>query len=111
MSHLTEIDDRLLSLEREATALRGERLRLSQEATRRGESALSRIKIRGQDAETLGGTAWCGHVTTMGAALAETYARDPGFYSGTFCATCSAHFDVGEHGEFVWEGTNERVGT
>jgi len=26
----------------------------------------------------------CGGVTTMGLALAETYARDPSFYSGTF---------------------------
>jgi len=53
----------------------------------------------------------CGKVTTMGRALAETYARDPEFYSGTFCATCRKHFDVGPHGEFVWEGTDERVGT
>lgn len=53
----------------------------------------------------------CRQVTTMVLALAETYARDPGFYGGTFCAACCAHFPVGEHGEFVWEGTNERVGT
>ena len=56
----------------------------------------------------------CGAVTTMGAALAETYARDPHFYSGTFCVACRAHFPVGEEefgGEFVWDGTNERVGT
>lgn len=53
----------------------------------------------------------CGSVTTMGRALAETYARDPGFYGGTFCATCRTHFPVGAAGEFVWEGTSERVGT
>lgn len=53
----------------------------------------------------------CGTTTTMGIALAETYALDPKFYSGTFCCGCSKHFPVGEHGEFVWEGTNERVGT
>lgn len=53
----------------------------------------------------------CGSVTTMGRALAETYARDPYFYSGTFCCTCRAHFPVGEDGEFVWEGTSEKVGT
>jgi hypothetical protein len=52
----------------------------------------------------------CGSVTTMGQALAETYSRDPGFYSGTYCAACQTHFPVGEQGEFVWEdGT--RVGT
>ena len=53
----------------------------------------------------------CGQITTMGQALAETYARDPYFYSGTFCATCRAHFPVGEDGEFVWEGTTQKVGT
>jgi len=53
----------------------------------------------------------CGGVTTMGLALAETYARDPGFYSGTFCAVCGAHFPVGAAGEFTWDGTNEKVGT
>ena len=53
----------------------------------------------------------CGVVTTMGQALAETYARQPGFYSGTFCCGCAAHFPVGEDGEFVWDGTNEKVGT
>lgn len=53
----------------------------------------------------------CGAVTTMHDTLAETYARAPHFYSGTFCATCRKHYPVGEHGEFVWEGTDERVGT
>jgi hypothetical protein len=53
----------------------------------------------------------CGTVTTMGQTLAETYARDPKFYSGTFCCGCGTHFPVGEAGEFVWDGTNEKVGT
>ncbi len=53
----------------------------------------------------------CGVVTTMGQTLAETYARDPAFYSGTFCCGCSAHFPVGKDGEFVWTGTDEKVGT
>lgn len=53
----------------------------------------------------------CGGVTIMGIALAETYARDPMFYGGTFCAICRAHFPVGAEGEFVWDGTNEKVGT
>jgi len=51
----------------------------------------------------------CGSVTTMGRALSETYARDPYFYSGTFCATCKAHFPVGEDGEFTWLD-GQRVG-
>ena len=50
----------------------------------------------------------CGTLTIMGRALAETYARDPYFYSGTFCAGCRAHFPVDE---FVWDGTTEEVGS
>lgn len=53
----------------------------------------------------------CGAVTTMGQALAETYARDPYFYGGTYCAHCHQHFPVGAKGEFVWDGTDEKVGT
>jgi hypothetical protein len=52
----------------------------------------------------------CGTLTKMGRSLAETYARDPYFYSGTFCCGCRAHFPVGENGEFVWAGTDHKVG-
>lgn len=53
----------------------------------------------------------CGTVTTMCQTIAETYARDPGFYSGTFCYGCRTHFPVGADGEFVWDGSDEKVGT
>lgn len=53
----------------------------------------------------------CGGATTMGLAIAETYARDPHYYGGTYCATCRTHFPVGENGEFVWDGDGTRVGT
>ena len=53
----------------------------------------------------------CGGVTTMNQALAETYARDPSFYSGTYCVLCHSHFRVGADGEFTWKGSTERVGT
>lgn len=53
----------------------------------------------------------CGTLTTMGLALAETYARKPGFYGSTYCCGCSMHRPVGADGEFVWDGTAERVGT
>lgn len=53
----------------------------------------------------------CGQITTMGRTIAETYARNPFFYSGTFCAHCRNHFPVGPGGEFVWVGTQEKVGT
>lgn len=57
----------------------------------------------------------CGKITTMGRAIAETYARDPHFYTGTFCTACRGHFPIGEEGEFVWYemdgSTGPKVGT
>lgn len=53
----------------------------------------------------------CGSLTTMGTKLAETYARDPKFYGSTFCVHCDMHRPVGEEGEFVWDGTDQKVGT
>jgi hypothetical protein len=44
----------------------------------------------------------CGAITVMARKIAETYATDPTFYSGTFCSTCKGHFPVGEDGEFTW---------
>lgn len=53
----------------------------------------------------------CGSTTTMAQTLAETIARDPHFYSGTFCYACRGHYPVGADGEFVWDGTDEKLGT
>jgi len=50
----------------------------------------------------------CGCATTMADSLAETYARDPHFYSGTFCCGCKKHFPLDQ---FVWDGTTEQVGS
>lgn len=50
----------------------------------------------------------CDSVTTMSGPLAETYARVPGFYGATYCATCARHAPVSE---FRWEGTTEVVGS
>jgi hypothetical protein len=50
----------------------------------------------------------CGTDTTMGRKIAETYARDPGFYNGTFCCACRTHRPLSE---FVWKGTEEEVGS
>jgi hypothetical protein len=50
----------------------------------------------------------CGTDTTMSLSIAETYARDPGFYSGTFCVHCATHKPLSE---FVWKGTTEQVGS
>lgn len=50
----------------------------------------------------------CGAMTTIGHSLAETYARNPKFYNGTFCVFCKMHFPVAE---FLWAETDEQVGT
>lgn len=42
----------------------------------------------------------CGGLTRMGVSIAETYAREPSFYSGTFCVNCNQHFKLTE---FRWE--------
>lgn len=57
----------------------------------------------------------CGGRTTMGRAIAETYARQPDFYGATYCVTCCMHRPVGPFGEFVWvehDGTvtDQKVG-
>lgn len=46
----------------------------------------------------------CGVATTMGQSLAETYARNPRFYSGTFCCGCRAHSPLNE---FTWDRDGE----
>jgi len=50
----------------------------------------------------------CGSVTKMSLPLSETYARDPKFYGSTFCIGCRTHLPVAE---FVWDGTDEPVGS
>ena len=50
----------------------------------------------------------CNTVTTMGKALSETYARDPHFYSHTFCVRCNRHLPVAE---FVWTADGAPVGS
>lgn len=53
----------------------------------------------------------CGTRTLMPQAIAETYARKPDYYGSTFCCGCGKYLPVGSYGEFVWDGTAERVGT
>lgn len=50
----------------------------------------------------------CGTVTTMGLALAETYARDPSFYGATYCCHCRMHKPVSE---FTWDVDGQVVGS
>lgn len=42
----------------------------------------------------------CHVATTMSAALAETYARDPKFYGATYCVGCRMYLPVNE---FDWD--------
>lgn len=53
-------------------------------------------------------TIGCGVVTTMSQTIAETYARQPGFYGATYCAGCRMHRPVGE---FVWDSDGSVVGS
>jgi len=53
----------------------------------------------------------CGTATIMSQSIAETYARNPSFYSATYCVTCRMHKPVGPDGEFTWAGTDIKVGT
>ncbi len=50
----------------------------------------------------------CGTETSMNLSIAETYARDPKFYNGTFCVNCGKHLPLNQ---FFWKGTNEIVGS
>lgn len=55
----------------------------------------------------------CDTETRMRYDIAETYARDPEFYSSTFCVHCSKHRPLSE---FVWVNldgmiTSEPVGS
>ncbi len=50
----------------------------------------------------------CNSVTTMPRPIAETYAVKPSSYGRTFCCACRDYLPIAE---FVWDGTNERVGT
>lgn len=59
----------------------------------------------------------CMGITRMSTAIAETYARQPGFYGATYCCHCHMHRPVGQDGEFTWvdpatgEDTHLFVGT
>lgn len=59
----------------------------------------------------------CGTVTTMGREIAETYARNPKFYGGTYCAGCKTHFPLrvynadGSEAQFRWDDDRTPVGS
>lgn len=74
-----------------------------------GSSVIGRFWTSSQLGKIDGG---CKAETRMSDDIAETYARNPGFYGGTFCCGCGVHLPVGKAGEFVWkDAPDERVGT
>jgi hypothetical protein len=44
-------------------------------------------------------------ITTMARPIAETYARDPNFYQGTFCRHCRGHHPLAEFRWYEMDGT------
>ncbi len=50
----------------------------------------------------------CGGATALNEDIAETYARDPNFYQATYCVHCKRHRPLAE---FMWEGTEEILGS
>ena len=54
----------------------------------------------------------CGQETTMHLSIAETYARNPEFYGGTFCCGCGEHLALEIDGErqFTWLPDGSGVG-
>lgn len=79
----------------------------NEDGSRKGGSYLTKDEVDqyNQNSGYVGG---CGTLTTMAKPIAETYARDPNFYGATYCCGCQRH--IGVH-EFVWDGTNELVGS
>ncbi len=56
----------------------------------------------------------CGAETAMSQSIAETYARDPKFYGGTFCCGCREHFpliDASGARAFYWTDDGAGVGS
>lgn len=53
----------------------------------------------------------CGGLTRMPGSCAETYAVQPEYYGSTFCCHCGGYFPVGPDGQFVWDGSTQKVGT
>ena len=72
-----------------------------------GSSLLTQKEVDNIKA-TKGYRSMCGATTIMAKDIAETYARDPHFYGSTWCMSCRDHINVGE---FVWDGTDEKVGS
>lgn len=73
------------------------------------ESPLVGRALTQEEADNIGKyVGGCGTVTRMAKDISETYARNPKFYGATYCIKCKKHLPVDE---FIWDGTNEKVGS
>lgn len=73
------------------------------EPAHEGECFALLVKMTAKHAErflTKGLLGGCDTVTTMSLDIAQTYARDPNFYSAGMCVRCKEHFP---HEELRWE--------
>lgn len=61
------------------------------------------IELEGADGTVFTQFIPCNAVTHMGLTLSETWARDPWFYSHTYCTRCKTHLPVEE---FQWDDGN-----
>lgn len=49
----------------------------------------------------------CGGITSCSDGIAETYAKNPKYYTRTYCSRCQGHYPVSE---FKWYVDNVRIG-
>lgn len=90
------------------------------ERERHGEHGYVKYQPYGPERAPMTGRFWtqadldrvnagCGTVTTMSQEIAETFARDPSFYGGTFCCGCGKHLPLAE---FRWvDNPDQQVGS
>jgi len=50
----------------------------------------------------------CGTVTKISKSIAETFAKNPKFYTHTFCCKCQRHLPLKE---FIWSDDDQVLGT
>lgn len=52
----------------------------------------------------------CGHTSSLRTGTAKLLYSNPSLYNCLKCHNCDDHFPIGKYGDFVWEGTDVRVG-
>jgi hypothetical protein len=52
----------------------------------------------------------CGYTSSLRTGTARLMASSPNLYNCLRCHNCKDHFPVGRYGDFIWEGTDLKVG-